>query len=198
MLVQQKRWEWSVQICIQERKGGNNIQKLFSTAARSGKGLCKRSQENQTLDFWKKWQPNTKQFLGRYLHSHGYPQGNIDSCQTSLSNNLKLSTLLLTSNKDIGVHRDPMAPCPACIFGHTTHTLENNTWSNKDKGGILFILDGLFALDYGPCDIVIIDGNIAHGVTQVQRVNVKGVTKRFSAIIFCTWNREQEKGNVQT
>jgi hypothetical protein len=94
--------------------------------------------------------------------------------------------------KHIGVHRDPMALCPACIFGHTTYTLENNTWSNDNKGGILYILDGLFALDYGPCDIVIMDGNIAHGVTQVQRDNVKRApTERFSAILFCTWNRRK-------
>lgn len=130
--------------------------------------------------------------LCRYLHSHGYPQRDIDLCQKSLPNHLKLSTLLLTSNKDIGVHRDPMAPCPACIFGHTTYTLENNTWSNNNKGGILFILDGLIALDYGPCDIVIMDGNIAHGVTRVQRDNVKHVPmERFSAILFCTWKRRK-------
>ena len=42
------------------------------------------------------------------------------------------------------------------------------------------------------CDIVIMDGNIAHGVTRVQRDNVKRApTERFSAILFCTWNRRK-------
>ena len=42
------------------------------------------------------------------------------------------------------------------------------TWERAQKGGRLFLLDGLFDLEYGPCDVLLMDGRFAHGVTTLR------------------------------
>ena len=45
-----------------------------------------------------------------------------------------------------------------------------------------------------PRNIIIIDGNFAHGVTNV----IDSITERFSEIIFCKWRREKLKNQANT
>ena len=46
-------------------------------------------------------------------------------------------------------------------------------------------MDGLLELQYFPRDIIMLDGNFAHGVNTVQDRGRKDMSKRFSVIMFC-------------
>eukprot|EP00956_Cyclotella_meneghiniana_P007100 scaffold9650_cov50-Cyclotella_meneghiniana.AAC.5 len=99
------------------------------------------------------------------------------------SSNLKISTMVLSNQHSIGVHRDPRSNLPAAICGHYSTTVEHE----KVKGGRLFLMEYLFDLSYKSGDLVFMDGNIAHGVTTVANSEVK----RFSMIMFSTFNRQK-------
>ena len=65
------------------------------------------------------------------------------------------------------------------------------------SGGRLFIADGLFDLSYGPCDVVLIDGNIPHGITSLSPLPGLGSKRgrapleRFSMIFFSKFKRRK-------
>ena len=127
-----------------------------------------------------------------YLLSRGFERRDVQDCLSGINENMELSTLTLTKSKPIAIHRDPHTPTFALLFGHTTHDLINDEWIDPRVGGTLFLMDGLLELPYSPRDIVMLDGNFAHGVTTVQD-HGKDISKRFSAILFCKWRREQLK-----
>ena len=75
-------------------------------------------------------------------------------------------------------------------------------WERAARGGKLVLVDGMFDLEYGPRDVVLIDGNYLHGITSLQGLPGDGqVSKRrgrlqlnrFSLIIFSIWQREKLK-----
>ena len=56
-------------------------------------------------------------------------------------------------------------------------------------------MDGLFDISYGPADVVLLDGNILHGITGLRDHPGKGTAsrpelERFSAILFSSFKRE--------
>ena len=69
----------------------------------------------------------------------------------------------------------------------------NGEWQLCGGGGRLFLADGLFDLSYGPRDVVLLDGNVPHGITRLS--GPKGVSakrtelERFSLIMFSTFKR---------
>jgi hypothetical protein len=67
---------------------------------------------------------------------------------TRLDDSLTLSTLKLTCNNQIMVHRDPPTPMPAGAFGMTTNISDENSgeWKKGGKGGQLYLMNGLFSL----------------------------------------------------
>eukprot|EP00956_Cyclotella_meneghiniana_P025347 scaffold52669_cov40-Cyclotella_meneghiniana.AAC.13 len=82
------------------------------------------------------------------------------------------------------------------VFRHIpvmAHYLSNDVIIHNTIHKTLFFMDGLLELKNSPRDIIIIDGNIAHGVTNVIDSGSKDVTERFSGIIFCKWRREKLK-----
>ena len=72
------------------------------------------------------------------------------------------------------------------------------TWERAQKGGRLFSLDGLFDLEYGPCDVLLMDGRFAHGVTTLRDLprtpGPRPELERYSLILFSRWQREKMKG----
>ena len=72
--------------------------------------------------------------------------------------------------------------------------LVGGEWQQRASGGRLFAADGLFDLSYGPTDVVLLDGNIPHGVTNLRDLPGEGATARpqltrFSGIMFSTFQR---------
>ena len=63
-------------------------------------------------------------------------------------------------------------------------------WSLGGAGGRLYLADGLVDLSYGPRDVVLLDGNFAHGITSLRALAGQGGKKRapelqrFSLIFF--------------
>ena len=105
-----------------------------------------------------------------------------------------MSTLLVNEGSSkIGIHHDPPAPLPALIAGPGTARLVGGEWQQQGGGGRLFAADGMFDLSYGPCDAVLLDGNVPHGITRLS--GPKGVSakraelERFSLIMFSTFKR---------
>ena len=68
-------------------------------------------------------------------------------------------------------------------------------WVARGMGGRLFLVDGLFDLSYGPKDVVLLDGNLVHGVTGLRDLPGEGQAsrrelERFSAILFSSFKRQ--------
>jgi hypothetical protein len=117
---------------------------------------------------------------------------NGDTLKLHLSSNLSSQG----SPFNIGIHKDPPSPSPALIAGSTTYSLRNGTWSKNCKGGRLFYADGLVDLSYGPRDIILMDGNIPHGVTNMRDPvpEMAGLQlQRFSLVLFDKFGRERMK-----
>ena len=129
-----------------------------------------------------------------------------------------------------GIHHDPPAPLPALVAGPTGWRLSEQRgshphpnvvpeqyrdiavsppnsphcpkpqWVQSQKGGRLFLLDGLWDLSYGPCDAVLLDGRYMHGVSVLRdmplanRSSRRAELERFSLILFSKWHREKMKG----
>ena len=114
---------------------------------------------------------------------------------------MRLSTLKLNEgSSQAGPHHDMPCPLPALIFGQGTHELVQGEWQSRGTGGRLFIADGLFDISYGPEDVVILDGNILHGITGLRDLPGQGQRsrnelERFSAILFSSFKREGMKGH---
>ena len=110
---------------------------------------------------------------------------------------IKLSTLKLNEgSSQAGPHHDMPCPLPALIFGPGMCELVDGEWCPCGVGGRLFLADGLFDISYGPKDVVLLDGNIVHGITGLRDHPGKGMTsrrelERFSAIMFSDFKREK-------
>ena len=58
-------------------------------------------------------------------------------------------------------------------------------------GGRLFLADGLVDISYGPTDVVLLDGNIPHGITNLRDLPGQGTTRATSESR-CAVNLESE------
>ena len=109
---------------------------------------------------------------------------------------IKLSTLMLNEgSSQAGPHHDMPCPLPAMIFGPGMCNYVGGEWCPQGVGGRLFLVDGLFDISYGPADVVLLDGNILHGITGLRDHPGKGASsrpelERFSAILFSSFKRE--------
>ena len=96
-------------------------------------------------------------------------------------------------------------PFPALVCGQGSAWLGSQGWEPTAAGGRLFLADGLFDISYGPCDIVLLDGNIPHGITNLRDLPGKGGAsrrelERFSLILFSGFKRlgsMMKHGNYQ-
>ena len=101
----------------------------------------------------------------------------------------------------LGIHHDPPCPLPALIAGSTVWApLPTGGWERRATGGRLFLADGLWDLEYGPRDLVLLDGNLLHGVTTLRSLpghTAPGVSQpqlqRRSVIMFNRWKVEKMK-----
>ena len=85
-------------------------------------------------------------------------------------------------------------PFPALVCGQGSSWLGPQGWESTATGGRLFLADGLFDISYGPSDIVLLDGNIPHGITNIRDLPGKGQSsraelERFSLILFSKFKR---------
>ena len=83
------------------------------------------------------------------------------------------------------------------IAGPDVHKLIDGEWRQACRGGRLYI-DGLVDLTYGPIDVVILDGNFLHGITNLRdlpdaKMSSRPELVRFSLIRFADWQREKMK-----
>ena len=98
-------------------------------------------------------------------------------------------------DSECSVHHDPNAPLPALICGPTVWWREGGAWKRRAHGGKLMLVDGMFNLEYGPRDVVLLDGSFLHGVSRLQELGgtqhmeSRPQLSRFSMIVFNRWNR---------
>ncbi|KAL9180206.1 hypothetical protein ACHAXT_008176 [Thalassiosira profunda] len=127
-----------------------------------------------------------------YMLSRGWPLEEIDL--EGIRASIEMSTLEVTAAKNIAIHRDPPTPTFAAVSGHGMSEVVDNKFVRSHKGGNLFLADGMFRLDYSGRDLVLLDGNVAHGVSDIRRgQNGSGEPARFSMITFSRWMREAMK-----
>ena len=67
--------------------------------------------------------------------------------------------------------------------------LTDGEWCPRGVGGRLFLADGLFDISYGPKDVVLLDGNIVHGITGLRDTPGKGMATRREL----AWNSATEE-----
>jgi hypothetical protein len=90
-------------------------------------------------------------------------------------------------------------PFPALILGQGSCELVNGVWQRCAAGGRLFVADGLFDISYGPTDVVLLDGNIPHGITNLRELPSGGSAggaarkelERFSVIVVSDFQRNE-------
>lgn len=190
-------------IFVYENKTGETITRPFCAALNRHKWACngKRSIESaaervepgQQLSLLSKVKQLYQSNIQLYLSSKGFNNDMVMDCLSSLDESMTLSTLRLSSRNQLAVHRDPPTPMPACSFGMTIHTynVRSKCWDRTGKGGQLYLMNGLFNLEYSPRDVVLWDGNMAHGVSTIVRRQSKDEHFRFSALLFSNWRRER-------
>ena len=102
---------------------------------------------------------------------------------------LKVGVNRETTKAKIGIHCDIPVRSPALVVGRTSYVPDPATksWTKVGKGGNLFLADGMISLDYHPQDIVLFDGNILHGITQMTGPRPQDLS-RFSIVMFSRHN----------
>ena len=135
-----------------------------------------------------------KRLVAPYLLSHGYPLDIIVDSLSEIMSTLTMTTLRITNYQPMGIHRDPPIPLYALLCGHTNFVWDDGRLVRANKGGNLFLADGMFRVDYGIRDAVIMDGNWAHGVSNIRGMDQNVDThSRFSIVSHSKWCREKMK-----
>jgi len=67
--------------------------------------------------------------------------------------------------------------CSCCVCGPGMSRKGPDGWSLGGAGGRLYLADGLVDLSYGPRDVVLLDGNFAHGITTLRALAGQGGKK---------------------
>ena len=148
-----------------------------------------RKESPHTHPFEQRMHSTYQEGCKEFFTSNGCPDTFLDEASGSATAELTLSTNLFTAASSIGQHVDTPTPTPAMIVGPTNFQLDSNdtSWVRKHKGGNLYLADSMLLLDFEPQDIIFIDGNLLHGVT-----NIKGggnSSDRFSLVYFSKYKR---------
>lgn len=117
-----------------------------------------------------------EQHLPEWIESRGCPKHQVENEVRQAMSKRKFTGVFIDQSKNkLGVHIDPFSQFPSCVFGHTNHIWDDNRgeWQRICDGGSLFFADGMFRLDYSPNDIILFDGNILHGVTNLKAKGIK-------------------------
>lgn len=128
-----------------------------------------------------------------WVRNNGCPEEKVERVSGKVKEKLQLSgNKIDQSSSWMGVHSDPSLPFPSGIFGPTTHTLneDRTEWERQCEGGELLLVDGFVPMRYDPQDVVFIDGNLLHAVTNL--CNEKKVD-RFSMQIYTDYLRNTNK-----
>lgn len=129
-----------------------------------------------------------------YLESRGWAKEAVHNSLESIAASLLTTTLKVSNYKQIGIHRDPPTPMFAAVCGHTNYIVKDGDFVRTSNGGNLFLADGMIRLDYSPRDLILFDGNFAHGISNIS--NPSGIgqkIERFSIITFSRWGKEKMK-----
>ena len=127
-----------------------------------------------------------------WVRNNGCPEEEVEEVLEEVKEGLQLcGNKLNQTTSRMGVHSDPSLPFPSGIFGPTTHTLneEGTKWERQCGGGELLLVDGFIPMRYDPQDVVFIDGNLLHGVTNLSKKEVN----RFSMQIYTDYLRNTNK-----
>jgi len=128
-----------------------------------------------------------------WMKNNGCPENMVESEWEKVKQKLQLcGNKINQSTSWMGVHSDPSLPFPSGIFGPTTHTLneEEMKWERQCEGGELLLVDGFIPMRYGPQDVVFIDGNLLHAVTNLCN---QSYVDRFSMQIYTDYLRNTNK-----
>ena len=137
----------------------------------------------------------------RFLNNHSISQDYQGTIMDQLNdfNKLKFGSALLNENTSkMSMHRDAKSPLPTLLAGSTNYVYNSTKkeFMKKQNGGDLFIADGLLPLSYGPRDIVLLNPNVFHGITNLQalpgRVNNCQMF-RFSYIMSWRYNKKMNE-----
>lgn len=100
------------------------------------------------------------------------PEDNIDDVVETAMKALKVAFCRIEQHDyHLGTHSDPSSKFPHCIFGNTNYSWDEdaNEWKGRSSdGGKLILLDGCVPLDYEPSDVVFLNGNMLHLVTNLK------------------------------
>lgn len=99
-------------------------------------------------------------------------------------------------NSKMAIHHDPSTPTPALACGSTNFLYRDDLdrWIPKNRGGRLFLVEGILSLEYSPRDVCLFDGNILHGLTKMKPLcggDASARFHRFSIILFSRYKRSQ-------
>ncbi len=107
-----------------------------------------------------------------WVRRFGCPEDKIDDVVESAMKELQVAFCRIEQHDyHLGNHIDPSSNFPHCIFGKTNYTWDEdaNEWKGRSSdGGKLILLDGCVPLDYEPSDVVFLNGNILHSVTNLK------------------------------
>ena len=112
----------------------------------------------------------------------------------------------LNQRSRMSIHCDIGSPVPAAAFGPGCQRLVEGQWKEVCRGGRLFMLNGMFPLEYGPMDAAYFDGNEPHGPTSLKALNKEeardsgsngGATlERFSVVMAVRHRLDEKKGKT--
>jgi hypothetical protein len=128
-----------------------------------------------------------------WMKNNGCPENKVENEWKKVKQKLQLcGNKINQSTSWMGVHSDPSLPFPSGIFGPTTHTLneDGTKWQRQCEGGELLLVDGFIPMRYGPQDVVFIDGNLLHAVTNLCN---QSYVDRFSMQIYTDYLRNTNK-----
>lgn len=141
-----------------------------------------------------------KNVVQYWIKENGCPEEEIDNEINDLMQKLQITgnKIQQTKNK-MGIHSDPSLPYPSLIFGPTVNKWNDvlEKWVRSCEGGNLFLADGFIKLSYSPFDVVFINGNASHGVTNLKGGKGSGnqttAFSRFSMQLYPNYKRNENK-----
>lgn len=186
-----------------DRKPGKvNTRPLSSALPRkkhdetSLKSLCKAN--HGLSDTLKHIEDVYRSYLPEYFMSRGCNGVFIEEEVQKTMESLHYVVNYLSTKDKIGNHCDPPVRSPALVTGSTTFIPDkmNQKWNrdpNLKSGGNLYLADSMLSLDYHPQDLVMFDGNILHGVTDLCGTELQKLS-RFSIVLF---SRHDKDGKIK-
>ena len=153
---------------------------------------------NPLLEFLEKIFGNIGRF---WLKRHGCKENKIGREMQGAMSKLRVTGGLIGQYKNkLGIHTDPSSMLPTLVCGPTVYSWNDETkdWSQRVcDGGRLVLVDGSIYLEYLPQDVIILNGNVLHTITELTQKKggelVKGGYTRFSVQLYSAFNRGKNK-----